>query len=139
MTWQEPAKNPVATRWLLFLFFLLKRRHFDFKKKIDPADPEPALKPDRILNRTGSKNYSFEFFMTVRFRIWSDETILLFPFPFLLFPIAITLFPLSKIAMFLITSWRIIWDIDINKKWYYKKNSIQYILYFEFIITYFFN
>jgi hypothetical protein len=57
LTRQDPVKNPIATRWLLF--FLLKRRRFDFKKKLTQATPS---KPGtRALNQAGhqagSKNY----------------------------------------------------------------------------------
>jgi len=61
LTW----KNPVATRWLLFFYFiLLKWRCFEFflKIKIDPVDPVTRSKPGtRVLNRAGYwtkfKNY----------------------------------------------------------------------------------
>ena len=46
----DPVKNPVATCW--FLFFLLKRRRFDLKKKrIDPGDPVKTQNPDLGLSR----------------------------------------------------------------------------------------
>jgi len=53
VTRQDLIKNPVATRWLLF--FLLKRHHFDLKKKnIDLSDPVKTrdLEPEtRALDR----------------------------------------------------------------------------------------
>jgi len=59
-TWCDPVKNLVATRWLLF-FFLLKRRHFNFFKKINPDDPVTGSKPEtRALNRAGSENHTLE-------------------------------------------------------------------------------
>jgi hypothetical protein len=51
---KKPGKTRSKTRLqpVDFLFFLLKRRRFDFKKKIDPSDPvkiqNPDLGPDRV-------------------------------------------------------------------------------------------
>ena len=52
---QKPGYNPLT-------FFLLKRHHFDLKKKrIDPGDPVTRSKPGtRALDRVGSKNYGFK-------------------------------------------------------------------------------
>ena len=51
---QKPGYNTLT----FVFFFLLKRRRFDFFKKIDPDDPVTRSKPGtRVLNRTGSKNY----------------------------------------------------------------------------------
>jgi hypothetical protein len=55
LTRQEPVKNPVVTRRL---FFLLKRRRFDLKKKLTRANWTTRSKPGtRALDRTRSENY----------------------------------------------------------------------------------
>jgi hypothetical protein len=57
----DPVKNLVASRWLLFL---LKRRRFDLKKKIDPDDSVNRSKPGtRALDQTGSKNYDIYIYI----------------------------------------------------------------------------
>ena len=59
---QKPGCNP-----LTFVFFLLKQRRFNFKKKrIDPGDPVIWSKPEtRVLERAGHrpgfKNYDREY------------------------------------------------------------------------------
>jgi hypothetical protein len=44
VTWQDPVKNLIATRWLLF--FLLKQRRFDLKKKLTRATRWPNQNPE---------------------------------------------------------------------------------------------
>jgi hypothetical protein len=52
---KKPGYNP-----LTFVFFLLKRRRFDFLKKLDPDDPVTRSKPGTwVLNRTGLKTMGF--------------------------------------------------------------------------------
>jgi hypothetical protein len=46
---QDPVVNPLT------FVFLLKRRRFDYKKRIDPTDPVTRSKPGtRALNRAWS-------------------------------------------------------------------------------------
>jgi hypothetical protein len=52
-TWLQPVDS--------CFFFLLKRRHFNFFKKINPDDPVTGSKPEtRALNRAGSENHTLE-------------------------------------------------------------------------------
>jgi len=58
-TWRDPADpTRFSCNPLTFIFFLLKWRRFDYKKRIDPGDPMTRSKPGtRALKRAGSKNY----------------------------------------------------------------------------------
>jgi hypothetical protein len=65
LSWQDPVKNPVATR--LLLFFLRKRHHFNFFKNWfkRPGDPiktrNPGLEPGRIKKTMTISNKIFDW------------------------------------------------------------------------------
>jgi hypothetical protein len=75
VTRQDPVKNPVTTRWL---FFLLKRRYFDFKKNWPERpgqNPEPGPWTGLGLKTMGagpSHSTRNSMFFKIIFIIWSN-------------------------------------------------------------------
>jgi hypothetical protein len=70
LTRQNPVKNPVATRWLLFFVFT-KTTLFWFKKKLTRVTrPKPGTP---ALDRAGSENYGEQDLLLISHKkIWSN-------------------------------------------------------------------